>query len=437
MKALIKPQPCDEVVTHWNPHPDEGLGYFLGKRFAKHIFRGIENAKLVLLNAGQRPPNGVSVQQYEKTRLVLGTCLGRYDEHGLNEDVRSRYAASSLVARDQGLTEDPALKPILEYTVDNDRNAHRATWDIASIMFGVNVLLLQPENAQITLDLAYDWFDVAYDYFAMRIKQGEKPTRPKGELSLNDYIVSWLIQAFDFDHVIASSNGLTARQVAETLGIADRPELKRILELSERKHTEGPATDFDIYTFVEMAVVTGHSNDWIYERLALMFNARRREEKLFYREIDTLPETASFVQIWRNPANPEVPIFVRSTPADREAVHQTWAKKQYKLLFTIGIVESDSPVAHKAFRYKHRMDVMIIRKTNGYTAINIGRLPRGPFAFRLRKAESNSEYLTMDELLRDGNTYDPDGRQRPWCNFKEGGWLLNGAFTALDQKQLP
>ena len=43
----------------------------------------------------------------------------------------------------------------------------------------------------------------------------------------------------------------------------------------------------------------------------------------------------------------------------------------------------------------------------------------------------------MDELLRDGNTYDPDGRQRPWCNFKEGGWLLNGAFTALDQKQLP
>ena len=52
MKALIKPQPCDEVVTHWNPHPDEGLGYFLGKRFAKHIFRGIENAKLVLLKSG-------------------------------------------------------------------------------------------------------------------------------------------------------------------------------------------------------------------------------------------------------------------------------------------------------------------------------------------------------------------------------------------------
>lgn len=151
------------IATHRRPHPDELGAIWLVKKRGGKKYPGIGDAKVMYWDAGSRTPDGRTPEQYEAEGvLLIGVGGGPLDEHPtMNRPRKKDECAFTLVAKDLGIENDPAIQQLSEYLVNNDLHGVRQPLDFAHF---VNVLHREHSNnpekvmewAMFALDALYN-----------------------------------------------------------------------------------------------------------------------------------------------------------------------------------------------------------------------------------------------------------------------------------------
>jgi len=195
-KEVEMPVRFHTVITHDRLHPDEMEDLWLLVKFGERKFPGIRDARLVLWPAGARIPGGRSAEDYEKNGILLiGVGGGRFDEHPTigRERIQGECAAT-LMAKELGVQEDPALTEILEFIRNNDLDG--TGWGFDQFASIVDALHFENPNkpeiviswSLMTLDALYNkqkrYATTAQDEggYTMMLVTGELGTRGNPEL---------------------------------------------------------------------------------------------------------------------------------------------------------------------------------------------------------------------------------------------------------------
>lgn len=109
------PVRISRIVLPTRPQPDTLVAIFMLKRFGEAKFPGISAA---VIDFWQVVPEGESAESLEqKGVLLIDLGAGMFDHHPLPPKTAT---ASSLVAKELGIAEDPALTKLLAYAERDD-----------------------------------------------------------------------------------------------------------------------------------------------------------------------------------------------------------------------------------------------------------------------------------------------------------------------------
>src|SRR3989344_9190822 len=126
----------DTIVTHHRPHLDEIVAIWLLRKFGEEKFPGINSAKIVYVDAGSGPRNGMKEKEWEaKGILPIGVWGGCFDEHPTaGTERKEKECAATLVAKVLGVEDDPALEKILKFVTNDDLNASSSPFDLSYVV---------------------------------------------------------------------------------------------------------------------------------------------------------------------------------------------------------------------------------------------------------------------------------------------------------------
>lgn len=126
----------ETIVVHVRPHLDEVAAIWLLKKFGEEKFPGVKDAKITFGGSGGEAPPGQSAAAWESQgRLFVGVGGGRFDEHPtLQSGRKENECAATLVAKELGVADNPALEKILQFVLNNELKAAGHPFDIASIL---------------------------------------------------------------------------------------------------------------------------------------------------------------------------------------------------------------------------------------------------------------------------------------------------------------
>lgn len=150
------------IVTHEMPHLDEIAAIWLLRKFGEAVFPGISTAKIIYWNNGGKTPDGRTAEDYEREgMLLIGVGGGRFDEHPTDKNERKEdECAITLVAKALDVNDDPALKSILEFVINNDLKGVGQPFGLASL---VKLLHQQyPEDPNKVMDWAMMGIEAEY-----------------------------------------------------------------------------------------------------------------------------------------------------------------------------------------------------------------------------------------------------------------------------------
>lgn len=176
------------IASHFRHHFDEGLAIWELRRFGRKMFPGVEEAEIVIWDAGSTTPDGRSTEEYEADGwLLVGVGGSRFDEHAsAGNGRREGECAATLVAKELGVEGDPALKRILKFALRGDTKAASHPFDLARVMW---VLHRQyPDNplfVQAWLEAALDAKYAEHQGFLRAIKDFREKARTR-EIVLDD-----------------------------------------------------------------------------------------------------------------------------------------------------------------------------------------------------------------------------------------------------------
>ena len=116
--------PVDLIISHVSMHEDELCAIATGKRWGGKLLPGFAEAPIRLIDAGLHLEIGHDGDYYLKFKRAacIGVLGGWCDEHAQFHDGVRRNAATKM-ADHLGVSKDPGLAPILEYSLRADRDA--------------------------------------------------------------------------------------------------------------------------------------------------------------------------------------------------------------------------------------------------------------------------------------------------------------------------
>lgn len=126
-------QPINRIVTHTAPHLDEIFAIWLLRRFGKSEFPGVSTAPVEYWKTGMEKRTWQ--EHHDSGTLLLGVGGGRFDEHPrAGKERKEGQASASLVATALGVINEPALRSLLRYVVDNDLRGGSNPFDLATLV---------------------------------------------------------------------------------------------------------------------------------------------------------------------------------------------------------------------------------------------------------------------------------------------------------------
>lgn len=136
------------LVMHREPHLDEICAAWLLIMFGGEKFPGAKEAGIVFEGAGGEDLQGLSANDLEEEGIVLiGVGGSRFDEHpGPTRFGREDECTSTLVARELGIENDPALQGILKFVKNSDLHAGNHPWDLANLIKAMHSANTAPED---------------------------------------------------------------------------------------------------------------------------------------------------------------------------------------------------------------------------------------------------------------------------------------------------
>lgn len=150
------------IVTHRRPHVDEICAIWFLRRFGEEKFPGASQAKMVFEGAGGEDLYGFSGDEFEAEGIILiGVGGGKFDEHpGVKTFGKQDECASTLVVKELGIENEPALERILRFVKASDLKAGNQPFDLANlvkIMHHAN-----PDNPSLVINWAMQALDAMY-----------------------------------------------------------------------------------------------------------------------------------------------------------------------------------------------------------------------------------------------------------------------------------
>ncbi|MDO8425369.1 MAG: hypothetical protein Q7T01_02550 [bacterium] len=128
------------IVTHHRPHPDELVAWRMLTHWfpeiAEQHFPGISARTLSFGDQGPQPPDGISVEELERSGvLALGIWGSWTDEHPANGEERKRQdCCATLVARRLGVTDHPGVGQILKWVYNHDVHGNGGPMDMSAML---------------------------------------------------------------------------------------------------------------------------------------------------------------------------------------------------------------------------------------------------------------------------------------------------------------
>ena len=124
------------ILTHERPHLDEIVAIWLLRKFGEPRFPGVSAAEVTFTSIRKLAEAGRKPEDYEaQGTLLLGIGGGRFDEHPTMEEGRkSNDCATTLVAKDLGISEDPSLAKILRFVRAADVDGNASPFDISYVV---------------------------------------------------------------------------------------------------------------------------------------------------------------------------------------------------------------------------------------------------------------------------------------------------------------
>lgn len=152
------------ILTHVNPHADEHAAIWLLWKFGEAKFPGISTAVVKYIATGGKLPSGKTSAIYEQEGVLLvGVGGGRFDEHPSAGGGRKKEdCACSLVAKELGVEDDPALEAILKAITNNDLKGSASPLDIAHLAKMYHEQ--HPDDPKRVMRWVHEGLEVRYQY---------------------------------------------------------------------------------------------------------------------------------------------------------------------------------------------------------------------------------------------------------------------------------
>lgn len=131
-----RPVRFTELLTHERPHLDEIVAIWLLRKFGEQRFPGSSTATVSFTSVRKLAEAGLKPDDYEaRGMLLLGIGGGRFDEHPtLDEGRKAGDCATTLVAKELGVSDDPALVKILRFVRAADVEGNASPFDISYVV---------------------------------------------------------------------------------------------------------------------------------------------------------------------------------------------------------------------------------------------------------------------------------------------------------------
>ena len=124
------------ILTHERPHLDEIVAIWLLRKFGEQRYPGIARAEVSFTSIRKLAEAGLKPEDYEaQGTLLLGIGGGRFDEHPtMDEGRKAGDCATTLVAREIGVSDDPSLAKILRFVRAADVEGNASPFDVSYVV---------------------------------------------------------------------------------------------------------------------------------------------------------------------------------------------------------------------------------------------------------------------------------------------------------------
>lgn len=124
----------EEVVMHRNPrHIDDWFVYWMVWKFGEKLYPGVRKARIKLVEAASAPPDGRSVEEWERKSFVIDTWGSWNDGHTLSLKLQEVVSSATIMAHRLHIERDPNLVRMLKFVSGNDCRGGSTPFDLASI----------------------------------------------------------------------------------------------------------------------------------------------------------------------------------------------------------------------------------------------------------------------------------------------------------------
>lgn len=383
--------PVKHIVTHAAPHSDELRAVWMARRWGRKQFPGIQNADIILVDAGSQPPRGLSVEHWERQGyLATGVWFGAGDEHGLNAEKRKAHCAATLMADRMGIQGDTAIAAILKQEVPTDRSGSSHAFDLSSLIKAWHTDGLHINQV---ISLFTTAADAQYAYLG-----GTLGTEPDPQV-FKRLALSWLAERTNFRETDAKS----ALELARQLRVSGTVDLSEFLDFSRRVIKPGTVPWADLEGIAVAMEAAGETADDIRNFVYLNLDIKWRQRQRYEAAIDEFQIKGSFMTVGA---------------------------------YEVAFIESDNDQMNRAVRHgAPEASIMVQRKSNGHTMIfdqhhrGGHRMPMRPIIKRIREAEwkakGRTKPLPLNLLISQGTT-----TSVPEWHLFEGNDIFNGTVTA-------
>jgi hypothetical protein len=124
------------ILTHERPHLDEIVAIWFLRKFGEQRFPGVSSAPVTFTSIRRLAEAGLKAEDYEaQGTLLLGIGGGRFDEHPtMDVGRKSNDCATTLVAKELGVSDDPSLAKILRFVRAADVEGNASPFDISYVV---------------------------------------------------------------------------------------------------------------------------------------------------------------------------------------------------------------------------------------------------------------------------------------------------------------
>jgi len=334
------------IVTHFRPDDDEFVAIRIIELWGRDEFPGVSTSPLITVDAGLR----LTVEQIQKWlaggHVLVGTGgrLVVFEEHGKGDG----SSAATYAAEHYGISENPALKPILAYSLAADDRAEDHPFAMASIIKALHSAGVPLEQVRA---IHREWFDALYLKFGGRFIFTDN--RP----SFRQIAIAWLIGEYgkpEHRSLIFGSFGNALEKLDLPWDVVDH--LREIARYVDTEVAEGPLSDFDLAGLVYAMQVTGATEKSVMHMVSTVLKAKVHAQKEFMAAQVFFKEKAAYL---------DSPL-------------------------RIAVIRSDSAEMQRAARATDkRLSILIQQRSSGHVQIfSDHQRDLRPLVRRLREAES-------------------------------------------------